>query len=95
MSAYFELTALFKEAGIDPNYYLVVDSSSDLPYDFYRPGEEEERLPIHLLTQNGQIKELSRQSAIVESISGKRRTDISSTIRWASFATIQKTLKQN
>ena len=38
------------------------------------PGEEEERLPIHLLTQN-EIKELSRQSAIVESISGKRRTD--------------------
>ncbi|MEC1565176.1 HD domain-containing protein [Bacillus velezensis] len=75
MSAYFELTALFKEAGIDPNYYLVVDSSSDLPYDFYRPGEEEERLPIHLLTQKDQIKELSRQSAIVESISGKRRTD--------------------
>ncbi|MEC1790906.1 HD domain-containing protein [Bacillus vallismortis] len=75
MSAYFELTSLFKEAGIDPSYYLVVDSSSDLPYDFYRPGEEEERLPIHLLTQNGQIKELSRQSAIVESISGKRRTD--------------------
>lgn len=75
MSAYFELTSLFKEARIDPSYYLVVDSSSDLPYDFYRPGEEEERLPIHLLTQNGQIKELSRQSAIVESISGKRRTD--------------------
>ncbi len=42
---------------------------------FTLPGEEEERLPIHLLTQNGQIKELSRQSAIVESISGKRRTD--------------------
>ena len=39
-----ELEQLFKEAGIDPEYYLVADSSSDLPYDFYRPGEENERL---------------------------------------------------
>lgn len=70
-----ELTALFRRAGIDPEYYLVVDSSSDLPYDFYRPGEEEERLPIHLLMKNGELKELSRESEIVDAISGKRRTD--------------------
>jgi hypothetical protein len=70
-----ELTSLFKKAGIDPDYYLVVDSSSDLPYDFYRPGEEEERLPIHLLMPNGEIRELSRESEIVDAISGKRRTD--------------------
>jgi len=70
-----ELEALFKKAGIDPDYYLVVDSSSDLPYDFYRPGEEEERLPIHLLMKNDELRELSRQSDIVDSISGKRRTD--------------------
>ncbi|WP_026581948.1 HD domain-containing protein [Bacillus sp. J33] len=70
-----ELSDLFKKAGIDPEYYLVVDSSSDLPYDFYRPGEEEERLPIHLLLKNGDIRELSRESEIVDAISGKRRTD--------------------
>jgi uncharacterized protein len=70
-----ELMVLFKKAGIDPEYYLVVDSSSDLPYDFYRPGEEEERLPIHLLMKNGELKELSRESEIVDAISGKRRTD--------------------
>ncbi|MBM7704105.1 HD domain-containing protein [Metabacillus iocasae] len=75
MKMWMELTQLFKKAGIDPEYYLVVDSSSDLPYDFYRPGEEEERLPIHLLIPNGELKELSRQSEIVESISGKKRTD--------------------
>ena len=51
------------------------DSSSDLPYDFYRPGEEEERIPIHLQMPNGEIRELSRESDIVEAISGKRRTD--------------------
>ncbi|WP_047983822.1 HD domain-containing protein [Ornithinibacillus californiensis] len=75
ISDLMRLMQLFKDAGIDPDYYLVVDSSSDLPYDFYRPGEEEERLPIHLLMPNGSLKELSRHSDIVESISGKKRTD--------------------
>ncbi|MED3964222.1 HD domain-containing protein [Niallia taxi] len=70
-----ELSKAFTEIGLDPEYYLVVDSSSDLPYDFYRPGEEEERLPIHLLMKNNEIRELSRESEIVDSISGKRRTD--------------------
>ncbi|TMN22037.1 HD domain-containing protein [Lentibacillus cibarius] len=75
MNEWMELHRLFQEVGIDPDYYLEVDSSSDLPYDFYRPGEEEERLPIHLLMPNGSLMELSRNSDIVESISGKKRTD--------------------
>jgi uncharacterized protein len=75
MKKLMELNSLFKKAGIDPDYYLVVDSSSDLPYDFYRPGEEGERLPIHLLMPNGELRELSRESVIVDAISGKRRTD--------------------
>ncbi|MEK3935848.1 HD domain-containing protein [Sporosarcina sp. FSL W7-1349] len=70
-----ELERLFKEAGIDPNYYLIADSSSDLPYDFYRPGEENERLPIYLQMPTGELRELSRSSDIVDAISGKRRTD--------------------
>lgn len=69
------LYQLFQEIGINPDYYLVIDSSSDLPYDFYRPGEEEERLPIHLLMPNGKLRELSRESDVVEAISGKKRTD--------------------
>ncbi|MFC7062298.1 HD domain-containing protein [Halobacillus seohaensis] len=75
MSEWMELYKLFQKAGLNPDYYLVVDSSSDLPYDFYRPGEEGERLPIHLLKPNQELKELSRLSEIVESISGKKRTD--------------------
>ncbi|MFS0575930.1 HD domain-containing protein [Sporosarcina sp. 179-K 3D1 HS] len=70
-----ELEQLFREAAIDPDYYLIADSSSDLPYDFYRPGEENERLPIYLQMRNGELRELSRSSDIVDSISGKRRTD--------------------
>ncbi|MCU6339542.1 hypothetical protein KW823_23795, partial [Enterobacter quasiroggenkampii] len=75
MAEWMELYKLFNKAGINPDYYLAVDSSSDLPYDFYRPGEEEESLPIHLLKPNTELKELSRLSEIVESISGKKRTD--------------------
>ncbi len=70
-----ELEGLFREAGINPDYYLAVDSSSDLPYDFYRPGEEEERLPINLLMPDQELSELSRESDVVHAISGKRRTD--------------------
>jgi HD superfamily phosphohydrolase len=75
LNNWVELSSLFKKAGIDPEYYLVVDSTSDLPYDFYRAGEEEERLPILLLMPNGELRELSRESDIVEAITGKKRTD--------------------
>ncbi|MBU9714884.1 HD domain-containing protein [Evansella tamaricis] len=75
MKIWPELIQLFGKIGLDPNYYLVIDSSSDLPYDFYRPGEEEERLPINLLKPNGDLRELSRESDVVEAISGKKRTD--------------------
>ena len=70
-----ELQKLFERAGLEPTYYLVTDSSSDLPYDFYRTGEENERIPIHLQMPDGTLQELSRKSEIVEAISGKRRTD--------------------
>src|SRR5690625_2335308 len=70
-----ELKECFINAGIDARYYLEVDSSSDLPYDFYRQGEDEERLPILLQMPDGELKELSRESDIVEAISGKKRTD--------------------
>ena len=70
-----DLEDLFVQVGINPKYYLVHDSTSDLPYDFYRPGEEEERVPIQLLMPSGEIKELSRCSEIVDAISGKRRSD--------------------
>ncbi|WP_046174620.1 HD domain-containing protein [Domibacillus indicus] len=73
---YAELEELFRKAGIDPEYYLVHDSSSDLPYDFYRPGIESERQPIYLLMKDDEtLQELSGRSDIVEAISGKRRTD--------------------
>lgn len=72
---YEQLKQLFKQAEIDPDYYLALDSSSDLPYDFYRPGDAEIRTPILLQMPNGEIREMSTQSTIVEAITGKKRTD--------------------
>ncbi|RYL95082.1 HD domain-containing protein [Sporolactobacillus sp. THM7-4] len=70
-----ELAGAFRMAGIDPDYYLDVDSSSDSPYDLYRPGEEGEKQPIKLLMPDGSLRELSQESDVVGSITGKRRTD--------------------
>lgn len=69
-----ELTELFTKAGIDPDYYFVVDSFSDLPYDYNRPGINS-RKPIHLITSAGKIKEISTQSVIINSITGIQRKD--------------------
>lgn len=68
------LEALFEKAGIDPEYYLAIDASSDLPYDFYQ-SDDEERVPIYLLMPDGDLKELSLHSEVVEAISRKKRTD--------------------
>ncbi|WP_414042182.1 HD domain-containing protein [Macrococcus sp. EM39E] len=69
-----ELTELFQKANIDPDYYFVVDSFSDLPYDYNRPGINS-RKPIHLITSTGKIKEISTQSVIINSITGIQRKD--------------------
>lgn len=68
---FIRLQDLFKAAGIDPAYYLTIDSSKDLPYDIYRSG----RVPIYLQMASGEEKELSKHSVLVESITGKTRKD--------------------
>lgn len=75
LEKYQQLQELFRQANISPSYYLVHDSTADLPYDFYRPGEEEVRVPIFLEMKNGELRELSRESILVESISGKVKRD--------------------
>lgn len=72
---YAQLQRLFLQAGIDPEYYLVHDSTSDLPYDFYRPGIEGTKKPIYLLMQDGMQRELSEESQIVEAIAGRIKVD--------------------
>jgi HD superfamily phosphohydrolase len=59
--------------GLPADYYLAVDYPSDLPYDVYRPGKSDEKLPIVLLNAREELTEISQQSEIVRSISGIHR----------------------
>lgn len=68
-----ELNELYRKAGIDPDYYVFSDSYSDLPYDYDRPGQNRNRRPIHLVRPNGELREISSQSTIINSITGIHR----------------------
>ena len=48
---------------------------SDEAYDYFRYGEEESKKSILLLSPNGEIKEISKRSDLVEGITGKKLTD--------------------
>lgn len=68
-----ELQELFEAGGINPDYYFVSEAFSDLPYDYDRLGSN--RKPIHLLRQDGKIREISNQSLVIHSITGINRQD--------------------
>lgn len=72
---YAELRDRFVEAGIHPDYYLTVDSPSDLPYDIYRPGEDAKQ-PIYLINSREELQEISTKSTVIRSITGKQHGDI-------------------
>lgn len=70
-----QLKELFRKAGADPEYYIYHDCTADLPYDYYEPGKESDRFPIFLEMPNGDIRELSQESFIVDAIAGRIRKD--------------------
>jgi len=67
-----QMRALMQQVGIDPDYYLTVNASSNVAYDQYIPGKDEEGQPVSLLLPDGQKKELSQQSTIIGAINGLR-----------------------
>jgi uncharacterized protein len=58
------------QVGWDPAFYMEIDFPTDLPYDVYQPGNEDEKLPIYMLSSNEELNEISAMSEIVRSISG-------------------------
>lgn len=70
-----QLKELFRKAGADPEYYIYHDCTADLPYDYYEPEKESDRFPIFLEMPNGDIRELSQESFIVDAIAGRIRKD--------------------
>jgi uncharacterized protein len=68
-----QIRTYMDKIGLSADYYLAVDYPSDLPYDVYRPGKPDEKLPIVLLNSRDELTEISQQSDIVRSISGMHR----------------------
>lgn len=63
----------FRAAGLHPDYDLVVDFPTDLPYDEFHPGSPANDKQILLLDRNDELREISEVSDIVRSISGIHR----------------------
>ena len=64
-----------KTAGYDPAYYVKPDTTSDLPYDFHRPGRLTTKRPIYLEMKSGEIRELAEQSPIINTMATKLKKD--------------------
>lgn len=70
-----ELKLLVEKAGFDPTYYTAINSSYDLPYDFYRPKSGVHRTQIELQQNDGTLIELSQVSQLVAAIAGEITVD--------------------
>ncbi|MBW5449060.1 HD domain-containing protein [Cohnella sp. CFH 77786] len=71
-----ELRDEWRRIGLDPDYYLEVDTPTDLPYDVYKPETKqggEDKPPILLLDDKGGLTEISAKSEIIRSIAGLQR----------------------
>jgi HD superfamily phosphohydrolase len=68
-----QISTYMNGIGLPAAYFLAVDFPSDLPYDIYRPGKVEDKLPILLLDARESLTEISEKSEIVRSISGMHR----------------------
>mgnify|MGYP001220281094 CR=1 FL=1 len=68
-----ELRDAFRAIGLRPDYYLEIDTPTDLPYDVYKPGSSHdaaEKPPILILDDRERLIEISVKSEIVRSIAG-------------------------
>ena len=64
-----------KSIGLEPEYYVKPDSTSDLPYDYDRPERLTTKRPIYLEMKSGEIVELAQQSHIVNAMANKMKRD--------------------
>ena len=75
MPAINDMKDLMEEMGYNPDYYMSINNSFDLPYDLYRPHKLGSKSQIEFVQKNGSIIELSEASSIVSSLSGKMKGD--------------------
>lgn len=65
------LRQLIEQAGYDPRYYTAENDSFDLPYDDYKPHADKPRTQIELMAPDGTLTELSKKSALVDTLTGR------------------------
>lgn len=70
-----KLKELIQKVGYNPEIYTAVNSSYDLPYDFYRPTQKHGRTQIELMERDGSLVELSQQSSLVHALAGETHGD--------------------
>ncbi|MFD2305717.1 HD domain-containing protein [Enterococcus termitis] len=69
------LKALIEKVGYNPKYYTAINSSYDLPYDFYRPEKNSHRTQIEIMQKDGTLIELSKVSHLVAALAGQTQID--------------------
>ncbi len=60
--------SICKSAGLDPDYYIAIESTGFRPYDYYRPDSKYPQTNIVVRTDSGEVKELSQLSLAVEAL---------------------------
>ncbi len=70
-----KMKKLVEKVGFNPEYYTALNSSFDLPYDFYRPEDGKHRTQIELQQKDGTLIELSQASALVSALAGQSQGD--------------------
>lgn len=70
-----EMQKIVETAGFNPTYYTAINSSFDLPYDFYRPKSGKHRTQIELQQKDGTLIELSKVSQLVSALAGQGQGD--------------------
>lgn len=66
---------IVETVGFNPVYYTAINSSFDLPYDFYRPKSGKHRTQIELQQKDGTLLELSKVSPLVAALAGQIQGD--------------------
>ena len=69
------LRSLIEKVGFNTKYYTAINSSFDLPYDFYRPEKNSHRTQIELMQKDGTLIELSKVSPLVSALAGQSQGD--------------------
>lgn len=63
-----EARRLVKDAGLDPDYYLGVETTGFRPYDYYRPDDDHPQTNIIVRTEGGITTELSKIAPAIEAL---------------------------